>query len=72
LSRTESFEVKQYLVKVKLQFGNSFDTGKLRAVCLAHLRGLAWCAHYYYHGEELIEFHSNPAIRLLVINESID
>ena len=32
------------------RFGNNFHRSKLKRLCLAHIRGLAWCAHYYYHG----------------------
>jgi 5'-3' exoribonuclease 2 len=32
------------------RFGNEFDRAKLRRLCLAHVRGLAWCAHYYFYG----------------------
>ena len=70
---TGGFRATEYAAR----FGNSFDKGKLRTVCLAHLRGLAWCAHYYYHGEELIEFHFSLAIwlsmnRLIRLNESMN
>ncbi|EOD35259.1 hypothetical protein EMIHUDRAFT_455347 [Emiliania huxleyi CCMP1516] len=34
----------------RARFGGDFDAAKLRALCVAHVRGLAWCAHYYYHG----------------------
>ena len=38
------------LVHSARRFGGDFDAAKLRALCVAHVRGLAWCAHYYYHG----------------------
>mmetsp|Transcript_30240 Transcript_30240/g.96506 ORF Transcript_30240/g.96506 Transcript_30240/m.96506 type:complete len:913 (+) Transcript_30240:32-2770(+) len=43
---TGSWRAGEYAAR----FGNDFDRAKLHRLCLAHVRGLAWCAHYYFHG----------------------
>ena len=43
---SEAWRVGEY----SANFGAQFGASELRAVCAAHLQGLAWCAAYYYKG----------------------